>query len=407
MELTAGPIDAGYPFLQQTEPNAMLFPTGTDAPIYHWPFATGGLILLNVAALIFTYTFPGSAESLLLHYGSFNPISWFTSIFMHAGFGHLFGNIIGIALFGWIIEGKIGWWRFILIYLAIGVSSCAVEQTIMLLAPGGRSCGASGVVFGLIAVAMIWAPENKVSISYCFLLFFRPIWGTFQVEVLHLGFYMIAIEFITASLMKFQMSSEVLHLMGAAPGFAIAVLMIKYRRVDCDGYDMVSLWTGKRGEKTLTVEQEKQEKEQAAQTKLDRQKLIADGLEKIDVYINNGHYEMALKRFAMLRKKKRTLKLTEAQLATIIKAFDKNQETKLKSVPVIQSYLEHYQTHKVPFTLMLARTHILIQHRPRQGLKILKQLSWGDLNPKQQEFVRKLIDRAKIMVADGVLEVDE
>ena len=74
---------------------------------------------------------------------------------------------------------------------------------------------------------------------------------------------------------------------------------------------------------------------------------------------------------------------------------------------IIQSYLEHYQTHKVPFTLMLARTHILIQHRPRQGLKILKQLSWGDLNPKQQEFVRKLIDRAKIMIADGVLEVDE
>ena len=34
--------------------------------------------------------------------------------------------------FGLVVEGKLGWWRFLLIYLAIGVTQCAFEQTIML-----------------------------------------------------------------------------------------------------------------------------------------------------------------------------------------------------------------------------------------------------------------------------------
>ncbi|MDG1875170.1 MAG: rhomboid family intramembrane serine protease [Mariniblastus sp.] len=383
------------------------YPTGTDAPIYHWPFATGGLILINIAVLILQYTFPETAQGLLLQYGSFNPLSWLTSIFMHADVVHLVSNIIGIALFGWIIEGKIGWWRLIAIYLVIGVSSSAFEQTIMLMAPNGSSLGASGVVFGLIAIAMIWAPENEITIGYLIVVFWRPIWGSFEVTVLNLGFLMIAIEFVTAAFTMFHMSSAVLHLMGAIPGFAIAVLMLKLRRVDCDGYDMISLWTGKRGERTLTVEQENELKDQANRERLDRQRLLNDGLEKIDGYINHGHYDMALKRFEMLRKKKRSLKMTESQLVTIIKAYDKNPETKLKSVPVIQTYLEHYDSHKIPFTLMLARTHILVQDRPRLGLKRLKQLNWKDLTSQQQDFVRNLIERAKAMIADGILEVDD
>ena len=29
----------------------IVIPTGTDAPIYHWPYATVGLIVLNVILL--------------------------------------------------------------------------------------------------------------------------------------------------------------------------------------------------------------------------------------------------------------------------------------------------------------------------------------------------------------------
>lgn len=384
------------------------FPTGTDAPIYHWPFATGGLILLNIVIFVLQFTMPEQAEFFLLHYGSFNPISWFSSICMHASFGHLFGNMVGLMLFGWIIEGKVGWWRFILIYFAIGVPACAVEQMIMLLSPGGASLGASGVLYGLIAMAMIWAPENEVSFSYVYVFFFRPFWGTFEVGILGLGFFAIGLQFVIAAFSMFQMSSEVLHLMGAVPGFVIAVLMIKLRQVDCEGYDMLSVWAGTRGQRTLTIAQEKKNKEESEKRKLAKRKLISDGLAKVDQYIEMGHYEMALKRFEMLRRKNHSMKMTERQLVKIVKGFDKapDLETKLKAVPVIKTYLEHYDTYRVSFSLMLARTHLVVEARPREALRVVKGLDWAELNPKQQQFTRKLIQSAKQKIAEGVMEVD-
>lgn len=384
------------------------FPTGTNAPIYHWPFATGGLIFFNVVVFILQVAMPEQTMFFLLEYGSFNPISWFSSICMHADIIHLVGNMIALMLFGWIIEGKVGWWRFILIYFAIGVPACAVEQTIMLFFPGGFSLGASGVIFGLIAMAMIWAPENDVTISYAGLFLFRPFWGTFEVGILGLGFFAIGLQFLIAAFTMFQMSSAVLHLMGAVPGFAIAVLMIKLRQVDCEGYDMLSVWAGTRGQRTLTVAQEKKNKEATEERKLAHKKLLADGLAKVDQYIAMGHYDMALKRFEMLKRNNHSLTMSETQLVKIVKGFNKapHIETKLKAVPVLKTYLEHYDTYRVSFSLMLARTHLIVESRPREALRVVKKLEWSSLNPKQQQFTRRLIQSAKKQIADGVLEVD-
>ncbi len=385
-----------------------LIPTGTNAPIYHWPFATGGLILLNIVVFVLQTAMPELAQFFLLEYGSFNPISWFSSICMHASFGHLFGNMIGLMLFGWIIEGKVGWWRFVLIYFAIGVPACAVEQLMMLFSPGNYSLGASGVVFGLIAMAMIWAPENEITLTYVFIFFFRPIWGSFQIGILPLGFFAIGLEYIVAVFTMFRMSSAVLHLMGVVPGFVIAVMMIKHRQVDCEGYDMLSIWAGKRGQRTLTIAQEKENKEQAQKQKLARKKLLADGLAKIDHYVETGHYDMALMRFEMLRRRNQSLKMSESQLVKIVRGFDKSDdmETKQKAIPVLKTYLKHYDTYRVPFMLMLARTHLLVQSRPREALRVVKQLDWNHLNPKQQEFTRRLIHSAKNEIQQGIMEVD-
>ena len=366
------------------------------------------MVLLNVVIFVLQVTMPEQARFFLLEYGSFNPVSWFSSICMHANFGHLFGNMIGLILFGWIIEGKVGWWRFILIYFGIGVSACAVEQLIMLFFPGGYSLGASGVVYGLIAMAMIWAPENDISFAYGYSIFFRPYWGTFQVSILGLGFFAIGLEYLTAAFTTFRMSSAVLHLMGAVPGFVIAVMMIKLRQVDCDGYDMLSVWAGKQGQATPTIAQEKKNKEEAEKQKQARKELLANGLAKVDHYIETGHYDMALMRFEMLRRKNHSIKMSEAQLAKIVKGFNNadDMETKLKAIPVLKTYLEHYDTYRIPFLLMLARTHLLVESRPRETLRVVKQLDWNQLNPKQQEFTRRLIHSAKSEIAQGVMEID-
>src|SRR5690606_34534428 len=112
-------------------------------------------------------------ESMLLQYGQgLKPWQWITSNFMHDGVLHLLGNMFILWGFGLVVEGKVGWLRFLAIYLGIGFVQCACEQTMMLMAEGGASLGASAIAYGLIAIGLVWAPRNNM--NCIFLLGFRP-----------------------------------------------------------------------------------------------------------------------------------------------------------------------------------------------------------------------------------------
>src|SRR6476659_6945308 len=138
----------------------MLIPYSTDAPIYHWPFATLGTIIVNLLIFFFAAALPEDSQEWVanhftLVYGQWNPIQWVTSNYLHGDLWHVVGNMIVLWGIGIIVEGKIGWWRFLLLYNLIGIFQCGTEQTLMLLANEGRSLGASAVLYGLIAIAMV------------------------------------------------------------------------------------------------------------------------------------------------------------------------------------------------------------------------------------------------------------
>ena len=148
----------------------MLLPYGSDAPLYHLPIVTGAMILLNVLAYLGIGALEGQmneedfaflVNQLMLQYGTFKPWQWITSNFMHAGIMHLLGNMFCLWGFGLVVEGKIGWWRFLLVYLGIGITQCGLEQTLMLFADKGGSLGASAIIYGLMAMCMVWAPRMK------------------------------------------------------------------------------------------------------------------------------------------------------------------------------------------------------------------------------------------------------
>ena len=102
----------------------MLFPFRTDAPIYHWPIVTVGLIVVNT--LIFVMGLQ-NVEPLLLQFGhGLYPTQWLTNIFLHADILHLLGNMVWLWAFGLIVEGKLGWWKYLLVYLGIGIAQSAV-----------------------------------------------------------------------------------------------------------------------------------------------------------------------------------------------------------------------------------------------------------------------------------------
>ena len=74
------------------------------------------------------------------------------------------GNMIFLWVFGIIVEGKLGWWAFMLAFLGIGgVESAALSSS----APSDTRAHARrlGAIYGLLAMCMVWAPKTRFTAS--------------------------------------------------------------------------------------------------------------------------------------------------------------------------------------------------------------------------------------------------
>lgn len=117
------------------------------------------LIFLNVvgfiAELILLNTNPDVVAGLVFqpeHLTTFNIFPIIASWFMHAGFLHLFGNLLFLFTFGRIVENHYGIWMPMIYFLA------AVTADILSAIFGFGGIGASGAIAGLVAAAILLEP---------------------------------------------------------------------------------------------------------------------------------------------------------------------------------------------------------------------------------------------------------
>lgn len=364
----------------------------------------------ELIVLVLQFMFPEAAEYFILRHAVFNPLTWFTSCCMHGGIIHLIGNMILLAICGWIIEGKVGWWKFILIYFAIGVSANAFEHCIMYWISESGSLGASGVIFGMLAIVMIWAPENEVTLFYFLLLFLFPMHGVFSASIMGFCFVMIALEFLTVWLSFFEMSSALLHMIGVVPGALIGYVTVKRRWVDCEGYDLMSIQSGNAGKRVLTTADERKLKEERQLAREAAQQEQDNGLARVEDYIAKGHFEVAWRRFQMLNRKNKSLILREDQYVAIINGLQvqtspQAQALSAKTVPeVMRSYLQHYSALRIPITIKLARHVLQVEERPRECIRIMREIEGETLQGKQLKLAKAIIAMAKKQMADGAID---
>jgi membrane associated rhomboid family serine protease len=86
-----------------------------------------------------------------------------TSAFLHTGFTHLAFNMIALWFVGAAVEGRLGRWRYLTVYLlsALGgsVLSYAVDS------PLQTSVGASGAVFGIFGALFVLSVKLKFDLG--------------------------------------------------------------------------------------------------------------------------------------------------------------------------------------------------------------------------------------------------
>ena len=91
-----------------------------------------------------------------------------TSMFMHGGIAHIFGNMLFLFIFGDNIEDRLGHIRYLIYYLVCGIiaglshvfaTAALASEVSSLLVP---SLGASGAISGVLGGYILLYPTNRV-----------------------------------------------------------------------------------------------------------------------------------------------------------------------------------------------------------------------------------------------------
>jgi len=121
-------------------------------------------------------------------------ITLLTSMFMHAGFLHIIGNMIYLWAFGPAIEQAMGSFRFLLFYLAGGLVAMFAQVA---ADPFSHIpvLGASGAIAAVMGAFIVIYPTDRIRTALWFLFFIRI---AYIPAVLLIGVW-ILIQFFSAS----------------------------------------------------------------------------------------------------------------------------------------------------------------------------------------------------------------
>ncbi len=404
-------------------------PINTDAPIYHWPYGTVGLIVVNT--LLF-FLLPNPEDFALIHGDGLHPLQWVSSNFIHSSFLHLLGNMLFLWGFGIVVEGKLGWYRFLAAYLTIGVIQCASEQMMMLGSEGGASVGASAIIYGLLAMAMVWAPRNEFTV-FLFVFFFRIIATTFELSILTFGLLYVGKELLIPLLFGFHMSSQVLHLSGAAIGFGLGVLFLKMNWVDCEGWDLFSVMKKDHGSANLiqhhhllpeaeyqldvisTKKRKKKRKKKGSahgspDEDLDRKMASAEkrrekSLARIRKLLAQKKPNAAYSEYQRAKQESEGFTLGSAELERLGEALYR-QKLYDQAGPVFDEFIIRFPELADQIRVKLAAILIEKQQRPRAALRTLAPVPPGALSASLEKTRLKIERKANQLIEEGVLEME-
>jgi len=148
-----------------------MFPIGDDnSQNRSLPIITYAFIVLN----LFFFMLELSTGDIFIIQWSFVPRKFladplsglptiFTSMFMHAGWLHLLGNMLYLWIFGDNVEDRFGRINFILFYLLCGITATFAQMTLNTnsIIP---NLGASGAIAGVLGSYIIMFPRSRVTV---------------------------------------------------------------------------------------------------------------------------------------------------------------------------------------------------------------------------------------------------
>ncbi len=401
----------------------MLFaPYTTDAPVYHWPRATITLIVVNLLLfLLLAGGVFGDAEQFVARFGlpygdGPTPVRWLTSCFLHAGLIHVVGNMLILWPLGLIVEGKTGWKLFTVIYLGLGVLASAIEQALFRNADG-VSLGASSIVFGLLAIALVWAPRNDLVIGY---------WvpalgvGTFELSILLFACIALAMQVVIVLTAGFPAGGAmfVVHLLGFLLGGAVGTALWARGIVDCEGWDLYSVIRGRNrppapsshiidaiNEPVSPAREKHTPRRRCTDTDRGIVKLKAKTIRRVRAHLDDDAPLEALQALDEARHLIVGWSLPDTDQLRLGSALSESGHWP-EAIRIWEDYLSRHPSGSDAIRIEAAEAMLKHQERPHAALRVVNVLDRADLHPDLARRCASLDAEARRLIDAGIVEFE-
>lgn len=172
-------------------------------------FCTLAIILANLYVFWMELSLTGNQVNQLIFYYGIVPARYTTarglammspagflvpicaSMFLHAGWLHVLGNMLFLYVFGRTVEDRFGHFKFLVLYFASGFAGALMH---IYLNAGSRvpSIGASGAIAGVLGAYFVTTPAARIKLTI-----FPLIFWTFQLPAVIVLGYWFLIQFIS------------------------------------------------------------------------------------------------------------------------------------------------------------------------------------------------------------------
>ena len=224
-----------------------MIPIKDDTPTYSTPFINYLLIALNTLIFLFEVSLnPATRNAFVFQFGVEpirilaglglanvhvpNPsaLPLLTSMFLHASWMHVIGNMWYLWIFGDNIEDRLGHARFIVFYLLCGITA-ALGQIVVDPSSTLPTIGASGAIAGVMGAYFLLFPSARVLTLVPLIIFFTFVWLPAWIV---LGYWFV-LQFLSGAATSIAYSSSTrgggggIAFWAHVGGFVAGVVMIK------------------------------------------------------------------------------------------------------------------------------------------------------------------------------------
>jgi len=182
-----------------------MIPLRQTDPLNRPPIVTRALVLANAAIFIAQLILGARTESLINTFGYIparfmNPagygfsrlevaVTLVSSLFLHGGLVHLFGNMIYLWIFGGAVEDTLGRFRYLVFYVVCGAAG-SLTHTVLFPHSIVPSVGASGSIAGILGAFLVLRPKARIVTLFPLVIYwamaeiraviFLPVWFGMQ-----------------------------------------------------------------------------------------------------------------------------------------------------------------------------------------------------------------------------------